>query len=99
MPTTFALNPTDTKAYFATLRLDKSVIVSGINDSSDEENEAVDIAVTCVHDLSSEKFEIGSLHKEYSLQEESEQDSKNPVQTKRLYKIAESFIKTIKSYH
>ena len=75
------------------------MIVSGINDSSDEENEAVDIAVTCVHDLSSEKFEIGSLHKEYSLQEESEQDSKNPVQTKRLYKIAESFIKTIKSYH
>ena len=75
------------------------MIVSGINDSSDEENEAVDIAVTCVHDLSSEKFEIGSLHKEYSLQEDSEQDSKNPVQTKRLYKIAESFIKTIKSYH
>ena len=75
------------------------MIVSGINDSSDEENEAVDIAVTCVHDLSSEKFEIGSLHKEYSLREDSEQDSKNPVQTKRLYKIAESFIKTIKSYH
>ena len=75
------------------------MIVSGINDSSDEENEAVDIAVTCVHDLSSEKFEIGSLHKEYSLQEDSEQDSKNPVQTKRLYKIAESFIKTIKSNH
>ena len=75
------------------------MIVSGINDSSDEENEAVDIAVTCVHDLSSEKFEIGSLHKEYSLREDYEQDSKNPVQTKRLYKIAESFIKTIKSYH
>ena len=75
------------------------MIVSGINDSSDEENEAVDIAVTCVHDLSSEKFEIGSMHKEYSLREDSEQDSKNPVQTKRLYKIAESFIKTIKSYH
>ena len=75
------------------------MIVSDINDSSDEENEAVDIAVTCVHDLSSEKFEIGSLHKEYSLREDSEQDSKNPVQTKRLYKIAESFIKTIKSYH
>ena len=75
------------------------MIVSGINDSSDEENETVDIAVTCVHDLSSEKFEIGNLHKEYSLREDSEQDSKNPVQTKRLYKIAESFIKTIKSYH
>ena len=28
MPTTFALNPTDTKAYFATWRLDKSVIVT-----------------------------------------------------------------------
>ena len=75
------------------------MIVSGINDSSDEENEAVDIAVACVHDLSSEKFEMGSLRKEYSLQTDSEQDSKNPVQTKRLYKIAESFIKTIKSYH
>jgi hypothetical protein len=52
----------------------------------DGNEDAIDIAVTRVDDLSAWQFEKKTL---------SEQGEKNPVQTKRLYHIAESFIQTV----
>ena len=51
-----------------------------------EDGEVVDINVVKVEDLSMWKFEKNSS---------SETGEKNPVQTKRLYHMAESFIQTI----
>ena len=48
--------------------------------------EAIDIKVTCVEDLSAWQMEKNTL---------PEQGEKSPVQTKRLYHIAESFIQTV----
>ncbi len=50
------------------------------------EQEAVDVTVTQVRDLSAWQFEKNTL---------SEQGESTPVQTKRLYHIAESFIQTM----
>ena len=52
-----------------------------------------DIKVAYIKDISSERFQASSLRKEEKVM--SEQEKENPVQTKRLYKIAESFIKSI----
>lgn len=84
---------------------------------NDEGKEAVDLRVALVPELSSEQFEMTSLHKEQRMQQEqvksmnvkdtirsketestqeaSQNQEKNPVQTKRLYHIAESFIQLI----
>ena len=79
-------------------------------DSINEEGtEEVDLRIVCIPDLSSEQFEMTALRKEErmkgdkkisgdSSEEESENskiEEKNPVQTKRLYHIAESFIQLI----
>lgn len=70
-------------------------IVASINESN------IDIRVAYIKDVSSEQFEISSLHKEAkinaSISEKASirEEEKNPVQTRRLYNIAESFIKTI----
>ena len=66
-------------------------------------NEAVDLRVACIPELSQEQFEISALHKEERIKgtldssqsESSNEAEKNPVQTKRLYHIAESFIQLI----
>ena len=66
-------------------------------------NEAVDLRVACIPELSQEQFEISALRKEERIKgaldssqsESSNEAEKNPVQTKRLYHIAESFIQLI----
>lgn len=51
-----------------------------------EGKELIDVTVTCVKDLSAWQFEKNTL---------SEKGEVTPVQTKRLYHIAESFIQTV----
>ena len=82
------------------------LLADSINEEGTEE---VDLRIVCIPDLSSEQFEMTALRKEErmkgdkkisgdSSEEESENskiEEKNPVQTKRLYHIAESFIQTI----
>lgn len=64
--------------------------------------EAVELSVALVPDLSSEKFEFSSIKKEQSLvkgdSEGKKDNEKNPVQTKRLYGVAESFIRSIEEF-
>lgn len=68
---------------------------------NEEGKDAVDLRVALIPDLTSEQFEISSLHKESSMNRRENQENrdseeeKNPVQTKRLYHIAESFIQLI----
>lgn len=57
-----------------------------LENMSNEENQSMDITVTKVDDLSAWQFEKNTL---------SEKGEKSPVQTKRLYHIAESFIQTM----
>lgn len=61
--------------------------------------EMVDIRVAYIPEISSEQFEMSSLHKEAQLKEEKKDyvqaNFDYKVQTKRLYNIAESFVKTI----
>ncbi len=57
-----------------------------IENMNHEEKESMDITVTKVDDLSAWQFEKNTL---------SEKGEKSPVQTKRLYHIAESFIQTM----
>ena len=52
-----------------------------------------DIKVAYVEDISSEHFQASSLRKEEKIM--SEQEEVNPIQTRRLYSIAEQFIKSI----
>ena len=52
-----------------------------------------DIKVAYVEDISSEHFLASSLRKEEKIM--SEQEEVNPIQTRRLYSIAEQFIKSI----
>ena len=52
-----------------------------------------DIKVAYVEDISSEHFQASSLRKEEKIM--SEQEEVNPIQTRRLYSIAEKFIKSI----
>lgn len=82
------------------------LLADSINEEGTEE---VDLRIVCIPDLSSEQFEMTALRKEErmkgdkkisgdSSEEESENskiEEKNPVQTKRLYQIAESFIQLI----
>ena len=82
------------------------LLADSINEEGTEE---VDLRIVCIPDLSSEQFEMTALRKEErmkgdkkisgdSSEEESENskiEEKNPVQTKRLYHIAESFIQLI----
>ena len=76
------------------------VLADSINEDG---NEAVDLRVACIPELSQEQFEISALHKEERIKgtldssqsESSNEAEKNPVQTKRLYHIAESFIQLI----
>lgn len=75
-------------------------LAASINEEGEEE---MDLRVACIPDLSSQQFEMAALRKEHRLQGEvdsSQNDSsaekeKNPVQTRRLYHIAESFIQLI----
>ena len=53
---------------------------------NENDKESMDITVTKVDDLSAWQFEKNTL---------SEKGEKSPVQTKRLYHIAESFIQTM----
>lgn len=78
--------------------------LQGLADSIKEDgNEAVDLRVACIPELSQEQFEISALRKEERIKgvldssqsESSNEAEKNPVQTKRLYHIAESFIQLI----
>ena len=57
-----------------------------VQNMSNEDKESMDITITNVDDLSAWQFEKNTL---------SEKGEKTPVQTKRLYHIAESFIQTI----
>lgn len=57
-----------------------------VQNMSNEDKESMDITITKVDDLSAWQFEKNTL---------SEKGEKTPVQTKRLYHIAESFIQTI----
>ena len=57
-----------------------------IGKMQDGNNEAIDVTVTRVDNLSAWQFEKNTL---------SEQGEATPVQTKRLYHIAESFIQTV----
>ena len=53
------------------------------------EDESIDLRVALIKDLSLEHFELSSLHRELGGNRENE------VQTKRLYGIAEGFLKTV----
>ena len=60
--------------------------------------EQVDIKVAHIPEISYEKFEISSLHKETSLSKkelslDENENSDYSIQTSRLYGIAEGFIK------
>lgn len=90
-----ATNDEETRRLFAEHLGSMVSAMQGGEDSS----EAVDINVAYVPDLSLEHYEMASLQREAKMQENgtlAERGSEhNPVQTARLYHIAESFIQSI----
>ena len=67
-----------------------------------EEPEAVDIHVAYASDLSLEHYEMAGLQREEKMREAGEltgrTKERSPVQTARLYHIAESFIQSIQEF-
>ena len=68
-------------------------LASMINEQINISDIGDDIKVAYVEDISSEHFQASSLRKEEKIM--SEQEEVNPIQTRRLYSIAEQFIKSI----
>lgn len=63
-----------------------------------EGTEDMDLKVACVPGLSLERYGANALHRERQIKDgaSAEESRKNPVQTRRLYHIAESFLGGVK---
>lgn len=70
-----------------------------MQETTDGEQEAVDIRMTYVSDLSLSRFEASGLEREAKMKENHtlSEDRSNAVQTRRLYHIAESFIQFVQT--
>lgn len=71
-----------------------NMLVEAINENG-QTNEAMDIRVAYIPEISSDHFEMSTLQKEQKIKYENPDIERTPVQTKRLYNIAESFVRTI----
>ncbi len=72
-------------------------LTEALREGTDAETENIDIKIAYVSDLSLEHYEISQITREARLKKEGglATNANNPVQTRRLYHIAEGFIQSI----
>lgn len=90
-----AVDSEETRQLFA----DNLGLLASAMQEVEREPEAVDLSVAYVSDLSLQHYEMAGLQREAKLRDAGElaenTGERNPVQTTRLYHIAESFIQSV----
>ena len=71
-------------------------LTEALREGTDAETKNIDIKIAYVSDLSLEHYEISQITREARLKKEGGlANANNPVQTRRLYHIAEGFIQSM----